>query len=266
MNAKLDFIFETKDSQKAVLLFHGLTGSPFEMRQYGKYLFKSGFDVYCPTLPGHGENIDSIQKARWQEWVKFSLEQYKKLKLTYNEVYVAGLCMGAVLALAIAEEHKDVSGIISLSTTLFLDGWTMPWYKFLMPLGLNTVLKYYYTFPENDPYGIKNETVRKKISALLKENTVAFDRIPMSCVFELLELSKFVRKRISRVSCPILVIHSEYDNLTSLKSASFVYNNISSQRKEFIKLNDSYHLIIMDNEKDYVFSKSVDFLNLQVAK
>ena len=168
------------------------------MRQYGRHLHKSGFDVYCPTLPGHGEDIDNIRKIKWQKWVQFSIDEYRKLKLTYKETYVAGLCMGAVLALAIAKEHKDVSGIISLSTTLFLDGWTMPWYKFLMPLGLNTVLKYYYVFPENDPYGIKNETVRKKISALLKENTVVLDCIPMTCVFELLELSKFVRKNISR--------------------------------------------------------------------
>jgi len=33
-------------SQKVVLLLHGMTGSPFEMKQYGKNLHKAGFEAY----------------------------------------------------------------------------------------------------------------------------------------------------------------------------------------------------------------------------
>ena len=50
-----------RESRKAVLLFHGLTGSPFEMKKYGVFLFKKGYDVFCYSFPGHGERINEIE-------------------------------------------------------------------------------------------------------------------------------------------------------------------------------------------------------------
>ncbi len=257
----LDFEFTGNNNQRAVLLLHGMTGSPFEMKQYGKKLYKEGFDIYCPCLPGHGKDIHNVKYVKYQDWLQFSEEKYLALKKNYSEVYLGGICMGAAIALAIAEKNKDVSGIISISTTLFLDGWVIPWYSFLMPFVLYTILRYYYTFFEQDPYGIKNEKVRKKISSLMKENTVALDCIPMACVYELLQMSKQVRNNISKIKQPILIIHSNRDDLTSLKSADFVYKNVSSKIKDYIIFKNSYHLIIMDNDKEAAVGKSVEFLN-----
>lgn len=257
----MNFEFKHTNSQRAVLLLHGMTGSPFEMKQYGKNLYKAGFDVFCPCLPGHGEDLWNVKNTKWQDWFNFAEEKYIKLKQSYPEIYLGGICMGAVLALGVAEKNKDVSGIIAISTTLFLDGWTIPWYSFLFPLGLHTILRFYYSFPESEPYGIKNEIVRRKIGALLKENTVALNYIPMTCVYELLEMSKHVRKNINSIKQPVLIMHSNRDDLTSLKSADFVYKHISSEVKEYIIFKNSYHLITMDNDKDSAAQKSVEFLN-----
>ena len=181
---------------------------------------------------------------------------------TFEIVFLGGLCLGAVLALVLAQKHKlEVAGVISLSTTLFLDGWTMPWYNFMMPLGLNTLIRYYYTFPEREPYGIKNIKKRRSIQKIMGKNTIAMDNYPLSCVYELLKLSKLARKNMKEVISPILIIHSKEDDLTSVKSAKFVYNNISSNCKQFFILDNSYHLMLYDNDKDFVFDKSVEFLN-----
>jgi carboxylesterase len=85
----------------------------------------------------------------------------------------------------------------------------------------------------------------------------------MTCIFELLKLSRFVRKKelIQKVVTPILLIHSEEDDLTSPRSAKVVYSGISSEDKDLIILNDSYHMVLYDNEKEYVFNKAVEFLN-----
>lgn len=66
---------------------------------------------------------------------------------------------------------------------------------------------------------------------------------------------------MKEVISPILIMHSKDDDLTSVKSAKFVYNNINSAKKELFILNDSYHLMLYDNDKDFVFDKSVEFLN-----
>ena len=262
MGQSLDFEFIHENKcKRAVLLFHGMTGSPYEMKKMGKALFDADFDVFCYCLPGHGTSPINIKTVRWQDWYDDSVLHYKELTQKYDEVYLGGLCLGAVLAIAIAQEYQNVRGIVSLSTTLFLDGWTIPWYNFFMPIGVHTILRYYYSFPEREPYGLKNETLRRKIAALQKRNTEALDNYPMSCIYELLKFSKQTQKNIAKVTAPILLMHAKEDDLTSTKSAEFVYKNISSKTKNYIKLENSYHLIVMDYERDYVFEKSIEFFN-----
>lgn len=257
----LDIEFIHPDCAKsAVLLFHGLTGSPFELKKYAKILYGHGFDVYCPTLPGHmGHRID-IYNVKFEDWINFACEKYRCLRGYYTNFYTGGLCLGALLGLYLGENYKSITGLICLCATLYLDGTNIPKYNFLLPLGLNTIIKHYYTFAEKEPYGIKNKITRKKISKLMHKNTVALDNYPLSAIGELLKTSKAVRKNISNITNPILIVHSIEDDFTGIKSADFIYNNVSSKTKEKIVLNNSYHLILYDNEKEYVYAKTLDFL------
>ena len=83
----------------------------------------------------------------------------------------------------------------------------------------------------------------------------------MSCIYELLKFSKWTQKNIFKVKAPILLMHAKEDDLTSPKSAEFVYKNIGSSIRKYIRLENSYHLVVMDNERDFVFEKSIEFLN-----
>jgi len=246
----------------AVILFHGMTGSPFEMKAMAKALFKAGYDVFAECLCGHGTSEITIKEVKWTDWREQALRQTRELAKKYKEVYLAGLCMGAALALCtvISERIENVKGIIAISTTLFFDGWAIPKYKFLMPIGLHTIIRYYYTYPESESYGLKNEHIRKKIIGLQKKST-AMDNYPLSCTYELLKLAKYVTKNLEKVDLPILIFHSKEDNLTSTKSAEIVYNNISSKQKEYVELENSYHLVVLDNDKEFVFEKSIEFIN-----
>lgn len=248
--------------KRAVLMFHGLTGSPFEMRKFGNFLYDNDFDVFGVCLPGHGDRQKDIFTVQYQEWIDCAEQKFVELLEKYDEVYLSGLCLGAVISLAIAEKFPDkVNGIISLSTTLYLDGWRLPWYSILMPIGLNTIFRYYYTYPECEPYGVKNEKTRATIKKILSRPEVGMDYYPMSAFYELLQLSSVVRPDLQKIIAPVLIIHSKEDDLTSVKSANEVYKKISSADKKLIILENSYHMVLYDNEKDFVFKKSVDFLN-----
>ena len=264
MSLDFEFLNEDRNTKRAVLLFHGMTGSPYEMKKYGQFLCSQGYDVYCDCLPGHGDKVEEIYTVTYQDWLNYAYSRFEELYEKYDEVYLSGLCLGAVLALGVAEKYPDkVSGIVALSTTLFLDGWRLPWYKVLIPLGLSTIIRFYYTYPECEPHGIKNERTRSVVKKLLGKSDVGMIEFPMTCIFELLKLSRFVRKKelIQKVVTPILLIHSEEDDLTSPRSAKVVYSGISSEDKDLIILNDSYHMVLYDNEKEYVFNKAVEFLN-----
>ncbi len=262
MSLDFELIHEDNSSKTAVLLFHGLTGSPFELKKYGLHLFKQGFDVYADCLPGHGDKVSEIYTVKYTDWTDFASGKFAELNKKYENVFVSGLCLGAVLALYIGEKYKnEVKGIISLSTTLYLDGWRLPFYSFLMPLALSTLLRFYYNYPECEPHGIKNEKTRAVVKKLLAKGDVGMNDFPMTSIYELLKLSKVVIRDLKDAVSPILIIHSKDDDLTSTRSAKVVYKNISSTDKEFITLYDSYHMVLYDNEKEFVFNKSTEFIN-----
>lgn len=264
MSLDFELLNEDRTTNRAILLFHGMTGSPFEMKKYGQFLCSQGYDVYCDCLPGHGDKVEEIYTVTYKDWLSCAYNRFEQLKKQYDEVYVSGLCLGAVLAIAIAEKYPDeVAGVVALSTTLFLDGWRLPWYKVLIPLGLSTLERFYYTYPECEPHGIKNERTRNIVKKLLGKSDVGMMDFPMTCIFELLKLSRFVRKKeqLKKVKTPILFIHSEEDDLTSPRSSRVVYEGISSEDKDLIVLYDSYHMVLYDNEKEFVFNTAVDFFN-----
>lgn len=247
------------NDKKAVLLFHGLTGSPFEMKKYGMFLHKQGFDVFCYSFPGHGTKISEIETVTWTDWCNFAQEKYRSLRKNYRYFFVSGLCLGAVVAVYLGEQNKDITGIAALSTTMFLDGFSIPWTAIFLPIALHTVVKYYYTFPEDDCYGVKNEKVRKALSKISQKASVSMDNYPLNCVYGLLKLSKHVRKNLKKVTCPILCVHSKYDNLASTKGAKIIMKKVSSPIKKYVELNDSYHMVLYDNEKDFVMDTVNEF-------
>lgn len=260
MTLSFSFVAPENANKRAVILFHGLTGTPFELKKYGKFLSNNGFDVFADCLPGHGDFADDIYTVKFEEWIEFAGKRFEEISQKYEEVYLGGICLGAVLSLAVAEKFgARVKGVAAFSTTLFLDGWRLPWYSFLMPFGLNTVFRYYYTYPECEPYGIKNVRTRNIIKGLIEKSDVSLDNFPMCAIYELLRLSGEVRENLAKVEIPLLVVHSREDDLTSLKSAYCAYENVSSKDKELVILEDSYHMVLYDNEKEFVYEKSLQF-------
>src|SRR6202171_117083 len=141
----------------AVLLLHGLAGCPLEMRYLAKALHKRGFSVIVPYLSGYG---CSGRATDWQDWRNASLEILKRLKHDYRTVSVGGLCIGAVLAMSLAvEKSRDIVALSLLSTTLFYDGWSIPWYRFLLPLAYYTPLRHVYSYRERAAVGLRDERV-----------------------------------------------------------------------------------------------------------
>ena len=254
-----------KNNKKAVLLFHGLTGSPFEMRKYGDFLFKNGYDVFCYSFPGHGERVSEIETVTWLDWCNFAQNKYSELRSNYNRFFVSGLCLGAAMAVYLAEHNDDITGIVALSTTLFLDGFCIPWTICLLPFALSTIIRFYYTFPEDDCFGVKNERTRKSLAKITAKANISMDNYPLNCVDGLLKLSKNVRQNLKKVTCPVLCIHSKFDNLSSTKSAKVVLKGISSKVKQYVELNDSYHMVLYDNEKEFVMNTVKEFLNKLVS-
>ncbi|WP_043873564.1 alpha/beta hydrolase [Legionella massiliensis] len=72
-------------------------------------------------------------------------------------------------------------------------------------------------------------------------------------------------KNLSLVSCPTLIIHAKEDDTASLRNADIIQEKISSTSIEKLFLENSYHIITVDNEREIVVKACVDFLENRIV-
>ena len=253
----------------AVLLLHGLYSNPNEMSPLGKELEKAGYRVAIPHLQGYtvcAEDVLDRRFARspWEDWYAQVETVFDELRQQHRRVVVGGLCIGADLALHLAAQRGlQVAAVLALATTLYYDGWGIPWYSFLLPLGYYTPLRHIYTYRERAPFGLKNPRVRARVERDMREREVSAagaSELPLNGIYQAQRLIGSIKKELPQVVSPTLVIHSREDDVASLRSPEQVYRRISAERRRKVVLDDSYHIITLDNERRRVSSEALDFL------
>ncbi|ADZ89524.1 alpha/beta hydrolase [Marinomonas mediterranea] len=102
--------------KRGVLLLHGLSDSPYSVRDTAKALAAQCLYVRVMLLPGHGtkqEDLLTVSRDDWRETVKASFAHFSA-KL--DQVFVAGFSTGGALVTEFAWHNPDkVSGVILLS-------------------------------------------------------------------------------------------------------------------------------------------------------
>jgi carboxylesterase len=259
---------ELVKGKDAVLLIHGLSGSPLEMQYVARSLYKAGFSVRVPRFSKHG--LGGAGKGeKWQQWLDELSEHFDEMKEKYETVSLCGLCIGAVLALNLAAKRKaEVASLSLFSTSLHFDGWNIPWYRFLLKIGYYTPFLYLYSYKESEPYGIKNEQLRSWISREMGEKSTFASltaKIPMTRLFQAEKLIRETKRILPEISTPTLIIHSLEDDTSSIRSANHIEHHIGSKKVRKVFLDDCYHNITMDNQKGIVAEEAVRFIKEAVA-
>ena len=257
-------------ARTGVLLVHGLTGTPNEMRGLGRGLQLAGFDVYAVQLAGHCGTLDDLVDIRWQDWAASVHAGAERLHDRVDRLVAIGLSMGAVLALELASERpKMVDGVGALSTMFWHDGWSIPFYtrlSFLLRPVRALGLGRHRMFREQPPYGIRDESLRKHVVALMRSGDSAAAGLvgnPWYSVIEMQSLSRHVRRRLERVRAPCLVIHASHDDVSSVANAELVVRRVQGPVR-LVLLEESYHMITIDRERRLVLERAIEFVR-QVA-
>lgn len=264
-----EYLFEGHGPLAAtgVLLIHGLTGTPNEMRLIAKGLHRAGFTVLAVQLAGHCGTQDDLVATRWQDWVASVRRGADRLQQhTDGPLIACGLSMGAVLALALAiERPQQVAGVVALSPTFRYDGWSMPAYtrlSFLLPLFRALGIGRRSVFMEQPPYGIKDVALRERVVAQMHSGDSAAAGLPGNpwwSVIEMRALAAHVRRRLDAVRAPCLVMHARHDDIASAGNAREIARGVRNAPVELVLLDDSYHMITIDRERRTVLARTVAF-------
>ncbi|MHA3096529.1 alpha/beta hydrolase [Acinetobacter brisouii] len=261
-----DNSFFLSGNRTGILLIHGLTGTPNEMRGIARSFHQAGYSVYGVQLAGHCGDIEDLVQTRWEDWYASVCECAEKLKQHVDQIYVSGLSMGALLALKYASEHP-ISGVICYSPTFQYDGWSIPlWSKIAAPIGLPIVyhlnIGRHNTFDEAEPYGICNESLRARIVNAMNSgdsSEAGLPGNPWHSLYQLQRLSRNVRKNLRKITAPALCLHAYNDDIAHRRNSQIIYDRVSGL-KQIIWLKNSYHMITIDNDRKQVIEESLKFI------
>jgi carboxylesterase len=256
------------ESGKGVMLIHGLTGAPQEMKSVGRVLHKRGFSLSGPMLAGHGGTEADLLKTDWRDWVDSAKQAYLDFAKEVDEVYVAGICAGGAIGLELCAEFPQIRGAAVYSMLFEYDGWNMPKITLGAPViqaVANLPLLRRLSFVQPHPYGFKDERLRG-----LAENAIqslipgALDRMPLGCMYQLYRLARHVEKIGPDVKAPVLIAHAQEDDMANPRNAYRLQRALGGF-SEVMMLQDSYHMIHVDRENARLGELTAGFFGGAVA-
>ena len=231
-----------------VLLIHGYTGSVAETRPMGEFLSGKGLTVRCPLLSGHGTTPGDLARIRWQAWASEVESALQDLRRHCDTVFVGGLSLGSLLALWLGAEHQEIAGLIPMAPALAFQN---------RLAALTPGLRYLF---KNNPMGPLGDDDLVDPAAI--ERIWCYDELPLWGAGETYALHRRVRRALPRIHQPILIFQGRRDAQLAARAAQLVYDEVASQDKTLVWLENSGHNLLADGERESVWTQSYDWMNL----
>ncbi len=235
---------------RGVLLLHGFTGTPFEMRHLGRRLHERGMSVECPLLPGHGGSASELSRTTYHDWYGGAERAFFELSRRCDRVAVAGLSMGGLLALHLCRYWRgEIAAVAALSTPLWLPPTAARAARLaerlpLVPAAIPGVPK------------LAGSDCRDKAMRRANPSTPSF---PVAGILELLKLMRVVRGELPQIDTPALIVHARKDHTAPFACSEPLARELGSSVVKHRPLERSYHLVTIDVERDRVAAEVAAF-------
>jgi esterase/lipase len=91
------FELTQKNNDKAILLIHGLTDSPYSFHDLAQFFFLQGYTVRTLLLPGHGTAPSDLLEVSYQDWQQATQFAIESTLADFEQVYLGGFSTGGAL-------------------------------------------------------------------------------------------------------------------------------------------------------------------------
>jgi carboxylesterase len=247
------------NAEAGVLLLHGFTGTPFEMRLLGESLASRGWAVEGPCLAGHGGTTWDLAATGWPDWVASGHRGLDQLARRARQIVVCGLSMGGLVTLELARTRpSDMVAICGLSTALFLADSAIRFVGVTrkVPLLDRAAL------PKLAGSDIKDREMRRR------NNIAQGDAwMPINALGSLVDFGQHVREHLREIKLPALLAHSRRDHTVPFACLEAVASGLGTPRGEIrqLILESSHHVITLDVEREQVFRAVADHVSDHVT-
>lgn len=232
-----------------VLLFHGYTGSPYDLKPVALYLNQHNFAVGVPLLGGHGTNMRDLAQVKSAYWLQQAQEALNKLD-TRRPIFLGGLSMGACLAIITAHSTSLCKALLLFAPALSLKLSA----ELLISSARIGVISSQLSIPKlSGGSDIADPLARQKCPS--------YPEMPLSGLLEFDTIRMLAREKIPEIGIPIFMAFGSHDNVVNLRESSnyIKYSALGPVVSKFYAR--SQHVLTLDYDRDILCHDLLNFVN-----
>lgn len=234
--------FTIEAGKRAVLLLHGFTGNPNDVKRLGRYLAERNYTVHAPLYKGHGLDPVTLIHSNPQDWWDSVIEGYNELiSRGYSEIAVAGVSLGGIFSLRLAEEHP-MKAVITMSAPAIAKS----------PDSLQSRIV---------DYAINYKKLSGTYDAQKDTREVVAELVQMPSLKHLQSIINDTTEKLNTIDTPIHVLRGLEDDPYYCESADLIYTAVSSRIRSVKTFINSGHILTLGKEKELVYEEIFQFLD-----
>lgn len=211
-----------------VLLVHGFTATPWELRGVANCLNQEGFTTLGIRLPGHGTTLEDLAGAKLEDWQQEVGRGLESLAAECTRVYGVGVSTGSLLLLPPAAAGK-LAGLVLISPFLTMAHPLAPYaglLRYLVPFQKRSA-------DEQSPYYSPAR--------------------PLAGIQQINHLLRLIRPLLPEVACPVLALSADGDQTIDPQSAQQLYDELGSPAKQLQRYGpDAPHVLCTPDYPDFI--------------
>lgn len=241
----------TKPNQeKAILMIHGLSDSPFINRDLANYLNQEKcFNIYTILLTGHGTRPGDLLSVSYKDWIAQVDYAIAEIAKQEEQIYISGFSTGATLALDYVltnDNYKKIKGLILLSPAISLSKLT----------ALTPFLKYF----------------KKYLNIYTDKNYFKYESFTINATAQIYHLSKTVQQKIKKERNKLSnikifsAISYEDKTIAPKNSLNILLNNLNQDPNKHNRFFTLYYQNGTILPRNYYQIKNLKLVNATIAE
>lgn len=208
----------------AILCLHGFTATTVEVRKIASYFSEQGYTTRGPLLPGHGTTACEMNRTTWRDWLSSAEKALLELMKEYEKVFILGESMGGLVTLYLASKYPSLLGVMVFAPAIKIKN-----------LWLSKLL---WRFKPLIKKGKPNPEIPQQ----------SYASFPVKAASSLLDFQRIVKRDLRKIYVPVIIFQGKYEDTIDPMGAVYAYENIPGDDKDFVFLEDSGHILLLDKQ------------------